>query len=223
MAFHYSFDLAGVGNEIWATWEFLFGLADGELTVTAHEDHQDYSGVWGPIASGKLRDGLNGLPERLRASSRDRQEILDPHWGFVECGVPDDCALAAELVATGIATSTNLAHLGLASPNATDLAHMQCAVGQASACATLGRAPDLAAHWSCRDDHKCRFRLPIKRLNPGPEQLELVWFDGVELDNPAFAFAAAGGEGQMCTLHPTQLAHGVESVARGFARIDFGP
>jgi hypothetical protein len=223
MAFHYSFDLAGVGNEIWATWEFLFGLADGELTVSAHEHHQDYSGVWGPVASGKMRNGLNALPERLRASSRDRQEILDPHWSFLQCQVATDCEGAADLVAAGIATSTNLARLGLPNPSADDLNHLKCAVGSPSACAALGRAPDLAAHWSCREDEKCRFRLPIKRLNPGPEHLELVWFDGVELDNPAFAFAAAGGEGQMCTLHPTQLAHGVESFPRGFARVDFGP
>lgn len=65
--------------------------------------------------------------------------------------------------------------------------------------------------WSCvaeKDGGKaeCRFFVPAKRLNVYPDDLELVWFDGVEMDNPAFAiwvatqapYAPAGSADMLC-------------------------
>lgn len=47
--------------------------------------------------------------------------------------------------------------------------------------------------WSCVPDeapktgHHCAFTVPAKRLNVYPDSVELVWFDGKELDNAAYA------------------------------------
>jgi MYXO-CTERM domain-containing protein len=53
--------------------------------------------------------------------------------------------------------------------------------------------------WSCVPDrpdatkpggppgHHCEFTIPAKRLNVYPDSVELVWFDGKEVNNPAYA------------------------------------
>lgn len=223
-AFHYSFDFAGVGNEVWGTWEFLLGLnARGELTATRKTQHRmGNSGVWGWIAEDKMETGLYNIHQNVEAEARARQEIADSHYSFITCSQDVDCGLAGDLVASAI-TAPALASVGLANATNDDVLHARCAVGHASACTAIGAPVDVAARWRCGADNQCRFRLPAKRLNPGPDVFEMVWFDGPERDNPAFAFAAAGGASQMCTAPPVVLVPPAQHYTRFFVRSDAGP
>jgi hypothetical protein len=67
-------------------------------------------------------------------------------------------------------------------------------------CADTANAPDAGGfrNWRCIQDPnaeegvgKCHYLLPAKRLNVYPSDVELVWFDRKELDNPSYAIYVA--------------------------------
>jgi hypothetical protein len=76
---------------------------------------------------------------------------------------------------------------------------MKCAIGSPAACAQLGinPIPILNDHWFCAPPPGgaasgafCHFLIPVKRLNPMPDKMGLVFFDGDEVDNAAYAVAS---------------------------------
>ncbi len=70
----------------------------------------------------------------------------------------------------------------------------------------------------------CKLVVRAKRLNVYPDEFELVWFDGKELDNPAYAvFVAAVGAtiaDEICNAPPNEPTG---SFSRPFATFSLGP
>lgn len=82
--------------------------------------------------------------------------------------------------------------------------------------------------------NQCQFTIPVKRLNVYPDGVELVWFDGKELNNAAFALYVAAfgapnqkpglpppGAQQLCSFHQVQPNVGL-SYNRWFATLSEG-
>jgi hypothetical protein len=210
LAFHYDATVAGwPGNDVSGTFEYRFGLDQGVLALTRVTEHRtQYGGLHGLLLRSRLRDALQmDLPQEFRAQAQAQQEVVDIFSG--SCAAATDCAGSAEALASLI-TAAGLGEVGIPGATQAQIDRARCAVGSAAACARLGRTADLTGRWSCQQPAgSCAFRLPAKRLNGKPDELELVWYDGPELDNPAFAFAAAAGakgRGQLCSAPPRTVA-----------------
>ena len=73
----------------------------------------------------------------------------------------------------------------------------------------------------------CKFTMPAKRLNVYPDEVELIWFDGKEVDNPAYAVWVASHanedvealvDSQLCEWKPPSA---VETTTGEFRRRQF--
>lgn len=70
----------------------------------------------------------------------------------------------------------------------------------------------------------CRFFVPASRLNVYPDELELVWFDGKEVQNPAYAlwvamqspFAPEGASQDLCAQQENDYSE-IDSYTREYA------
>jgi len=98
------------------------------------------------------------------------------------------------------------------------------------------------SHWSCSDiedgfppDYRWILTVPAKRINPYPDAVQLVWFDGKEVDNAAYALfvaahAAPAGDdrddavGQLCRrAHPVFLELEDDGALQRYARTRLTP
>jgi hypothetical protein len=207
--------------------------ASGRPTVRPRELQWRATGVLGPILEQGvaglpgLRPQLGNADGQFVRELTDRiafdlTPTMDPDLGLLFEGFECDesqpeswvraCAPAAASL-KGLAIDTSLVQGRFDAPAR---ARLGCSLGDAASCAVSGLDPTpvLRDRWSCRKRPArgdrpgskkpyCQFTLPVKRIVPMPDVLELAFFDGPEPGNAAFAFSLflenTNKLGQLCT------------------------
>jgi hypothetical protein len=209
--FDFHGDHASAGNEVGADYHYYFGLRNGVLDVDTFVSHALFdSGVYGWAFADRIRTGLEQtLPQTFYATAQAKQaqEIPGVNNG---CQVADDCTLPASLL-SGAITVDALQKNGFPAATPTDVLHMQCAMGNTSACQLVGLPDQFANRWTCAPGAStaptCHYVVPIARINVFEDEIEAVFYDGPEIDNGAYGLqvaSAAQGRGDatralMCT------------------------
>lgn len=213
-AFHV---IANSETHIWGKMRLEFSLHRGIPTWTPREDSYGYSGGMGPSWGEWLRNGIvvNGsvvilplaqeLINGFEAKAISKLTLKGAMFGSdITCNVeakPDElartCARAAAKLAAFAIDDNPFAR----GPNSRALTtgeqdQFRCALGDDAACGRRGvnAESQRQGRWSCghvkeeSDVGSCDFIIPVKRLNPMPDRLELVFFDSRdEFDNAALA------------------------------------
>lgn len=235
LAFHYGAQVLGIGSDVWGLYRYRFGLDDGVLAIDKTQRLRvDGSGGLGSTFVQKLEASLDGeLPARVGSSARGQQMQTLPISR--ECAAVTECGSSADALAA-LVTPLSMAAAGIANPTNDQIMHVRCALGSAVACRAIGRSADLSRAWSCPDPtwangvdpasgKVCRLVTRAKRLTAMSDELQLVWFDDAELDNPAFAIRVAGGstaQQRMCTAAPRAVgAQGY--YVRAVSSVGVGP
>jgi hypothetical protein len=183
--------------------KYRWKLDKGVLAVSA--DIDPWYNVEGYDASSvkdQFTEALkNELPKRLGARSLDQQtvDVFKPGslTGRVHCRPKDasPCRDATNWFALAIMGGAQR----LRSEGKVDLSNAEMT---SLAIAANGADGNGKANWRCvpddpdvvsddLDKNHCEFVARAKRLNVYPDRLELVWFDGKETSNPAYALWVA--------------------------------
>jgi hypothetical protein len=209
--FFYAFHFGANDSDLWGTYRYRFALdQSGVVGVEPEEVAFHATGSLGPELGPGI--GIPGLQPRLakkdgdlatrfRAMALSLQTIPNPSMGAAlaniissnECASDDPSALAESCAGAADALGAVVVSGVGNSWTDDDKAHGMCSFG-ASGCRRLGIDPNpiLARRWRCVADAGdpqrpyCHFIVPVKRLNPMSDQLETVFYDGPEVDNPAF-------------------------------------
>ncbi|MEJ7731094.1 MAG: hypothetical protein WKG00_18000 [Polyangiaceae bacterium] len=226
--FHYYIDTHNIfaaNIDIWFNSDFRFQLTGpgaalqdgtpvgaGVLDVAPRINYFHVDGYGAQGIADRLQTGLaETLPDTLRAVSLDEQS-RNPFEGSSSCDPADDtpCVGAAGILGVGVAAGATA--LGLLPDESVALqllvandggnAHWRCVRTTPGADACDSNPPPA--------EHECRFVTRAKRLNVYPDAVELVWFDGKELDNPAYALWVAAhnpatdenARNELCAWHP---------------------
>ena len=98
---------------------------------------------------------------------------------------------------------------GFSNPTPEQITELRCAVGGRVECEQLEPLPDLNRIWSCPffpfPGLACQFNVRAKRLIAYPNELELVWFDDFEFNNPTFGLLWRDSRGtarSLCSARP---------------------
>ncbi len=219
-----------------------FGLDDGILVLEGTTFVQDIYPVGIPpftcppdaaIAIEALDGLLDPVAEGLEANVRSAALAAQTQvvGAVTECELDDvsPCVTAANFFAVGVEIGADALEDDLGDASFFTLAEVNEMVGVAQN----------LSNWSCAPDgtggRQCEYKIPAKRLNPLPEGVELVWFDGKEPSNPAYVLWVAiqgileddpqGGATALAQLcQPRTLAVGGDpSFPRAFADVSRPP
>jgi hypothetical protein len=209
--------LVGQDNHVTFTYRYDYVLTDGILSLTPTQvlvptlidgynadglrttiDQVLTTGILGkPCSNGPgMSPGTPGLPEIFQNLARRKQAVPFPSSCTLEETQPCAAAqvqLAALIGTTGLAlTSTEKAAL-----EATAAAMDSNGVYTNWSCVLDSNVPPFCPpDGACPPppdpgSRHCEYAVRAKRLNVFPDEVELVWFDGKELDNPTYALYAA--------------------------------
>jgi len=183
LVFHFNADIHGCDGNQWGKFRYALTLDDGILTVDSQELELQASGCYGDQMVSGLRDKLaNEIRQKVRDEAILKQAREVPLSNA--CNQLSECNNTADALAS-LLTVDGMKRMGIDSPTDEQMRHARCALGQSSACRSLGRDPDAALNraWTCAADTR---------------QCELV--HEPDPDSTAFALAATNAEAQglMC-------------------------
>jgi hypothetical protein len=221
MAFSYTLDLHDPAPmlDFCYSQHWQFGLTDGILSLSSGIPWFSLHGPGEAIdkIDPEVQNALvNMVPEQFLAQALDQQSR--DVTGGIPCviGQADNCAIAADVLNTAIEKGG--ANLGLSDD---DVAMLQTVAGEP---AQGGGGPTFTGrhNWMCipqdPDRGVCEYVLRAKRLTVTPNTVNLVWFDGVEPKNSAYAlYVAAHAQdvdedvimGELCPVQATPWPPGL--------------
>jgi len=177
--------------EFWFDYNYRFKLSteagfEGILGLVSNYNAGYVEGYDAQSAYDDMTKALGlTLPADFRASSLEQQTQLLSSAFVCSPESKDECGFAASILGDSIEAGVDALGLSPAEENALQL----------SANGTFDNRPN----WRCvpvdpndaEGQHQCGYVLRAKRLNVHADALELVWFDGKEVDNSAYAFWVA--------------------------------
>lgn len=198
LAFNYSADIIGTTHHITGEYQYQFALQDGFLALIPLKIRLDSD--WYDLCPFCLSESVeSGLKKDIPTQFLQLAETQQSFPTGISCTKVTDCGPAGKLVASQISASILSAN-GYPSA-ASSVNTLKCTAGDLDACQANGFRSDpgvLADNWTCQippksKEGQCALQLRAKRLIPHEDEVELVWFDGPEWFNAAFALAIASG------------------------------
>jgi hypothetical protein len=199
------------------------GLSLGTLIGNAVGDTED-----------RVSDQLEKIREKINERARKEQvrDIFNSNTACQPATVETDCNLqqGALLAAIAVGAATMNASgeesFDLVSANSDGVRMIEAAANQWVCEPELKIDPSCPPAIPCMV-HTCKFIMPAKRLNVHPDEVEIVWFDGKEVDNPAYAvWVAAHANADVEMLVDSQLCQwtpptAIETTTGEFRRRQF--
>lgn len=217
-AFHF---IANSETHLWGNYRLEYGLSPmGVPAVGVREVAYHTTGGMAPTWGEWIRNG-SPLNKPLATELADGFEgVARPMLTFSSRRLGSDAACSTDDTPQTLAARCEVAARDLAiiavpdsaaGPDGVPLTaeartRQRCAIGDSAACAAVSQDASAirARRWACGEAPKdskqgvCQFVIPVKRLNPMPDSLRLVFFDTEdEHDNAALAMWRLAGQ-QMC-------------------------
>lgn len=207
--FFYAFHFVVNGEtHLWGNYRYDFALDDSDIpTVRPLKIALHSTGGLAPLTEGRLGTALGAddgdLVKTLREGAAASLTVPPFFYQTVDCSPGMPVAPTCARAATDLAQSLR-ARAGQ-TWSADDLVHARCAVGDLNSCDQLSRdgSTILTQRWRCApaatdpQQPVCQFVLPVKRMNPMPDAIDMVFFDKEgEVDNAAYAVAGLIGSSE---------------------------